>query len=183
MLTAALVTSDEELMQVHKLNQQNLKANLDNLSQKQEGFVTWLYPMELLKQMHQLSPSVIIKDGKIVAAYALTTLKASRSFHSDLETMFHNLEAVQYKSKPLASCSFYCMGQICVAREYRGKRLVQMLYQKHKEVYSPHYDFILTEISTRNIRSLKAHKKIGFETIYTYTDAVDEWNVVVWDWS
>ena len=170
-------------MQIHQLNQQNLKANLDRSLQNREGFVTWLYPMELLKKMHQLSPSIIIKDGKKVAAYALTTLKESRNFHSDLETMFHHLEVVQYKGKPLGSYSFYCMGQICAAAEYRGKGLVQMLYQKHKEVYGPYYDFFLTEISTSNPRSLKAHEKIGFETIYTYTDAIDEWNVVVWDWS
>jgi len=59
---------------------------------------------------------------------------------------------------------------------------VNMLYQKHREVYSNQYDFILTEISTSNLRSLKAHEKMGFETIYTYQDSVDEWNVVVWNW-
>jgi GNAT superfamily N-acetyltransferase len=183
MLIATIVTSDEELMQIHRLNQQNLKTNLDQLTQNQEGFVTWLYRIELLKQMHKLSPSIIIKDGKAVAAYALTTLKETRSFHPDLETMFRHLEKVQYKGKPLSSYQFYCMGQICVAREYRGKGLVSRLYQKHKEVYSVQYDFLLTEISASNIRSLKAHEKIGFQTIYTYTDGMDEWKVVVWDWT
>lgn len=74
------------------------------------------------------------------------------------------------------------MGQICVAKEFRGEGLVKMLYQKHKEVYSSEYDFILTEISTSNHRSLKVHAKIGFQTIYTYRDQLDEWNLVIWDW-
>jgi ribosomal protein S18 acetylase RimI-like enzyme len=74
------------------------------------------------------------------------------------------------------------MGQICVAKEFRGKGIVNMLYQKHKEMYSAQYDFILTEISTSNKRSLKAHEKIGFQFIYTYSDKMDEWNVVIWNW-
>jgi hypothetical protein len=58
-----------------------------------------------------------------------------------------------------------------------------MLYDKHKEVYSGQYDFLLTEISTRNIRSLIAHEKIGFETIHYHRDHMDEWAVVIWDWT
>ena len=183
MLKATLVTSEEELLQIHNLNEQNLKQNLDKETQKQEGFVTWLYPLELLKKMHQLSPGIIVKGNDKVAAYALTTLKEAAVFHPDLEVMFRNLQPVQHKGKPLSCYRFYCMGQICVEKEYREKGIVNMLYQKHKEIYSPHYDFILTEILTSNFRSLKAHKKTGFQSIYTYRDAMDEWSVVVWDWS
>lgn len=182
MLTAVTVISDDELTQIHQLNQQNLKSNLDPSARAREGFVTWLYSLDLLRKMHQLAPGIIVKEGETVAAYALTTLKASREFHPDLETMFRNLDQVLYKNKPLSSYHFYCMGQICVAREYRGKGLVNMLYQKHKQVYGSQFDFLLTEISVNNPRSLKAHKKIGFQTIYTYSDAMDEWEVVVWDW-
>jgi ribosomal protein S18 acetylase RimI-like enzyme len=74
------------------------------------------------------------------------------------------------------------MGQICVDKAYRGKGLVNMLYQKHREIYSSRFDFILTEISTANIRSIKAHEKLGFQSIHTYTDAMDEWRVVIWNW-
>lgn len=183
MLQAAIVTTEEELIQIYRLNQENLKSNVNVATQKTEGFVTWLYPLQLLEQMHQLSPSVIVKDGTAVAGYALTTLKESSSFHSDLQMMFRNLEKVQYKDKSLSHYQFYCMGQICVAKNYRGKGVVEMLYQKHKEVYGPYYDFLLTEVSTSNPRSLKAHQKIGFQTIYTYSDAMDEWNVIIWDWN
>lgn len=183
MLNATIVTNEDECVQIYNLNQKNLKTNLDDRTQGQEGFVTWLYSLDLLKKMHQLSPSVIVKDESTVAGYALTTLKEAKNFHPDLDIMFNNLANVQYRGKSLSACHFYCMGQICIAKEYRGKGLVNMLYQKHKEIYSDQFDFILTEISTSNIRSLKAHEKVGFKTIYTYRDTVDEWNVVVWDWT
>jgi GNAT superfamily N-acetyltransferase len=183
MLKATMVTTENELVQIYRLSQQNLKQHLDKSTQQKEGFVTWLYSIELLQKMHRLSPSIIVKDEDRVVAYALTTLKESKAFHPDLETMFRNLESVQYKNKPLSSYRFYCMGQICVAKGYRGKGIVAMLYQKHKEVYGRQYDFLLTEISTSNLRSLKAHEKIGFQTIYTYKDAKDEWDVVLWNWN
>jgi hypothetical protein len=182
MLSASIVISEDELIQIHQLNQQNLKVNLDKLTQSRQGFLTWLYSVELLRNMHKLAPSIIIKEQKLVA-YALTAVRECGSFHPDLETMFRNLEKVEYKTKMLSSYRFYCMGQICVAGEYRGKGLVRMLYEKHREVYSSQYDFLLTEISASNLRSLKAHEAVGFQTIYTYTDAMDEWNVVVWDWT
>lgn len=183
MLKATIVTTEEELIQIHQLNQRNLKTNVSAETQKQQGFVTWLYSMELLRKMHALSPGIIVKDEEQVIAYALTTLKESKEFHPDLETMFIHLQAVKYKGKPLGFYNFYCMGQICVVENYRGKGVVNMLYQKHREIYSSQYEFLLTEISTSNHRSMKAHEKIGFRTIYTYTDMMDEWNVVVWDWT
>jgi hypothetical protein len=62
MMKATTVTTEDELFQIHQLNQQNLKQNLDESTQQQEGFVTWLYSMELLREMHRLSPSIIVKD-------------------------------------------------------------------------------------------------------------------------
>ena len=183
MLTPTLVKNEEELLQIHQLNDQNLKQKLSVQMQAREGFVTWLYSIDLLKKMHELAPSIIIKDNEKLVAYALTTLKEATLFHGDLKGMFQNLETVQYKDQPLSTQNFCCMGQICVDKEYRGKGLVHMLYQKHKEVYSPLYHFILTEISKNNYRSVKAHEKMGFQSIYTYGDAMDEWNVVVWDWN
>lgn len=182
MTNLSVVQSEDELLQIHHLNQKNLKQNLDERTKKNEGFVTWLYSLELLKKMHQLAPSIIAKDEEKLVAYALTTLKQSAAFHPDLEKMFVNLETVQYQSKFLSDYRFYCMGQICVAKDYRGEGLVNKLYQKHKEVYGFQYDFILTEVSTSNYRSMKAHEKVGFQTIYTYTDSMDEWNVITWDW-
>lgn len=182
MLYATVVSSDSEIDQIYRLNQQNLKQNLSQQEAEQEGFVTWLYSIELLKQMHQLAPSVIVKDDDKVIAYALATPKESRLFHRDLDTFLTNLEMVQYTSMPLQSYSFYLMGQICIAKEYRGKGVFAMLYHHHKEVYSNRYQMLVTEISVHNHRSQKAHEKVGFKTIHTYKDAMDSWNVVLWDW-
>ena len=182
MLYATEVTTDDELMQINKLNQKNLKLNVSQHDQEEQGFVTWLYPVTLLQQVHNLAPSIIVKDDDKVVGYALVTPVEAGSFHPDLQTMISNLETIIYKNKPLSSYTYYIMGQVCIDKNYRGKGIFNMLFQKHKELYKEKYQLLVTEISTANYRSQKAHEKVGFTTIYNYSDALDEWNVVVWDW-
>ena len=183
MLYATTVNTERELEEIQRLNQQNLKKNLSEEELVREGFVSWFYSLELLKNMHQLAPSIIVKDGEDVIAYALVTLKEASAFHNDLRLMIENIQSVIYKDKPLLLYNFYLMGQVCVHRNYRSKGVFSLLYKEHKKVYSPEYDLLVTEISTNNKRSLRAHEKVGFKNIYTYKDKLDEWSVVVWDWN
>jgi hypothetical protein len=182
MLVATTVTNHDELEQIYKLNTENLKQNISTEEKNKEGFVTWLYSLQLLQQINSLAPSIIVKDKDKVVGYALVTLKEAAHFHHDLKIMFDNLEPLIYKGKPMPSYNLYCMGQVCIDKAYRCKGVFATLYQYHKEIYESRFDMLITEISTSNIRSQKAHEKVGFKTIHTYHDALDEWNVVVWDW-
>ena len=178
----SIVRSENELLQIHQLNKENLRSVINPEEQTSEGFVSWLYSMELLKKMHAVAPSIIVKDETKIAGYALVALKEMVAFHTDLQTLFSHLLQLRYLNQPLSHFTFYCMGQICVDKDYRGMGVTKMLYEKHKEVYSSSYQLLVTEISTSNIRSQKAHEKVGFKPIHNYRDDLDEWNVVVWDW-
>ena len=182
MLYPAVVTSQKELEQIQELNHRNLKQNLSVEEQMQEGFVSWPYSLELLEQMNGLAPSIIVKQEEEVVGYALVTLVEASAFHEDLELMLANVNAVQYKGKPLAQYDFYLMGQVCVKKGFRGKRVFNLLYQEHKKIYSKDYELLVTEISAKNKRSLKAHEKLGFEIIHKYKIDEEEWIVVAWNW-
>jgi hypothetical protein len=132
--------------------------------------------------MQDMHPQIIIKEDDKVLGYALVALKEARYFHEDLEAMMRKLESLEYNGTPLSEYKYYVMGQVCIDKGRRSKGLFAMLYQKHKELFQKEYDFVITEISSQNTRSLRAHEKIGFETIRTYRDDLDEWNVVLWDW-
>jgi GNAT superfamily N-acetyltransferase len=183
MLYATFVSTKKELEQIQNLNQQNLKHNLSEDEMLREGFVSWNYSLELLEKMHRLAPSIIVKDNDEVVGYALVTLKEARSFHDDFEKMIINLQPVIYEGKALISYHFYLMGQVCIHKNYRGKGVFPLLYQQHKISYSKEYELLVTEISTKNQRSLKAHEKIGFKNIFTHREGVDEWHVVAWNWA
>ena len=98
-MIACTVSNKEELKQIYRLNQANLKQNISAEQQQKEGFVSWLYSPELLEQMHSLAPSIIVKEGDEVIGYALATLREASVFHPDLKEMFQNLEGFSYKDK------------------------------------------------------------------------------------
>jgi GNAT superfamily N-acetyltransferase len=181
-MQATIVTSTSELEQILELQRANLVSGLPDSEKREQGFVTVVHTLELLQAMHQEAPSIIMKDEGKVVAYALTMLPACRDLIPELVPMFSNMDNLTWQGKPLNEYSFYVMGQICVDKAYRGRGLFDVLYQKHKEVYSPDHDLMVTEIATRNTRSMRAHERVGFKTINIYRDELDEWAVVVWDW-
>jgi hypothetical protein len=183
MLTAKLVTTDREIDLIAALSNANLSTNITAETKAREGFVSWVYTPAILQTLHAIAPSVIVMDGDILAGYALTlTPDCLPSYPAAMPTYEH-ASALNYKGRPLGKRPFYLMGQICVAEAYRGQGLVGLLYDGHRQFYSPRYDLLVTEISTANPRSLKAHQKVGFEVIDRHHDSEGHWDVVLWDWS
>ncbi|WP_395850233.1 hypothetical protein [Cystobacter fuscus] len=52
-----------------------------------------------------------------------------------------------------------------------------------RELYAPRFELLLTEVATRNTRSMRANERVGFQTVRGHRDAMDEWALVPWDWS
>ena len=132
--------------------------------------------------MNASARQIIAKHDEKVVGYALVMRPELKHIVPVLVPMFELLGTLYYRGVPLPESKYYVMGQICVAKAYRGQGLFDMLYHKHREVYQSQFDFIVTEVATRNKRSLRAHERVGFETIHVYTDELDEWAVVLWDW-
>jgi RimJ/RimL family protein N-acetyltransferase len=183
MLTPSLVHAVDDLQQILLLQKANLKQYITAEEIQQQGFVTLQHTLPILQEMHLLAPSVIIKDGDKIAAYALTEVRECRSLMPNLEPLFILFDTIQWNNQPLNNLRYYVMGQICVAKPYRGMGLVEMLYRHHKKTYQSRFDLFVTEISTRNHRSIRAHEKVGFKTIHTHRHNLDEWVVAGWDWT
>lgn len=182
-MIATISRNHTDLQQILDLQQSNLIAKLDAPEWKDQGFVTVQHDMNVLEKMQDAAPHVVIKDNDRIVAYALTMTRDCRDAVPALISMFNNFEGIEWKGRPLNDYSFYVMGQICIDKAYRGQGLFDKLYQKHKEIYSPGFDLLVTEIATRNTRSMRAHERVGFKTVNIYRDELDEWAVVVWDWS
>jgi|SRR5688572_24327340 len=183
MIYSTLVNNVIELQQILQLQQRNLTHKISTEEIGSQGFVTFQHDLEILQQFHQLAPSVIVKDDDQVVAYALTVVNEARYIFPPMESMFALLESLQWNNKSFQRYRHYEMGQICVDKSYRGKGVFEMLYQQHKKSYSHLYDLLVTKISTKNYRSLRAHEKVGFQTLLVQKDELDEWAVVAWDWT
>ncbi len=181
-LTATQTTTDKDLQQILELQQRNLRGVNTQTEEKEQGFVTVTHNLEILRQMHQLEPSILVKDGDELAGYALVMPQACSSIVPELLPLFAGLKDLSYQMKPLSQYRYYVMGQICVAAAYRGKGVFDLLYQTHRDLLQHKYDFVITEVAKRNTRSMRAHERVGFELLHTHADALDEWAVIIWDW-
>ncbi len=177
-------SSDKDIRGVLSLQQKNLRKNLSDEVIASQGFVTVEHDFELLKKMTDLAPSIIAKDGDEVVGYALVMLPESRQDIPTLEGLFECIDTLEYKNKPLNSYNLVVIGQLCVAEKYRGMILVDKMYTHYKESLIGTYDMAVTDISSKNPRSLKAHQRVGFQVINRFFDKItsEEWDIVVWDW-
>jgi RimJ/RimL family protein N-acetyltransferase len=182
-MSPTLVTSPEELQQILDLQKSNLRQNVSDDEKRSQGFVTMQFNIPMLQAMHNRAPSVIVKDGDKVIGYAIVFMPEDRHLYPSLESMFHTLEDVYWQNKPLKEFSYYVIGQICIDKDYRGQGVFELLYETHRETYRHQFAVVITEISTSNHRSIRAHERVGFQVIHTYRDELDEWAIVLWDWN
>ncbi|WNG59543.1 GNAT family N-acetyltransferase [Archangium gephyra] len=174
-----LVTRREELEQILQLQAVNLRDHVSAEQAVSQGFLTVAHTLDVLERMHALAPSVIAKDGETLVGYALVMPVEARAFVPILEPMFQLLETLSWRGRPLSEYRYYVMGQVCVAEAWRGQGVFDALYREHRASYGARFDCTVTEVATRNTRSMRAHLRAGFEPIKTYRDATDEWAVVV----
>ena len=176
------VEGDAQLAQVLELQRENHRAQVSAEIATGQGFVTVAHDLPALQAMHAQAPSVVAIDGERVVGYALVMLREARTLIPILEPMFEKLDALEHNGRPLREQRYYVMGQICVATSHRGQGVFDGLYREHRASMSPRFDAVVTEIATRNTRSLRAHARVGFQTWLTYADATDTWAIVGWDW-
>lgn len=177
-----LVSREEELRGILELQRLNLARGLSSEEVASQGFVTVTHTLPVLQRLHALAPSVIATLQDRVVGYALVMTRAARAEVPILEPMFRELETLRFRGRPLVEQSFYAMGQVCVARAQRGQGVFDALYAGHREHYQARFECVVTEVATRNLRSLRAHARVGFETLAHYRDAEDEWAVLAWGW-
>ena len=177
------VSSPTEIIGIRDLQALNLKQNITAEEAMDQGFLTAAYTIEYLQEMNAVSPSIIAKDGDKVVGYALVTTKDIRKGHDLIEGLFDAIDACEYNGKSLRDVSYVVVGQLCVAKEYRGQDLVQKLYGHFRDCLSNEFTYLVTDVAKANVRSLKAHKKRGFQVINELTYGGFGWDIVLWDWN
>lgn len=162
-----------EIEQIVQLQQENLPDNLSLEEREKEGFVTVVHSLELLQAMNKKwSHTLALVNGKVVG-YALSM---HPDFGRDIEVllpMFQQLEII----RPNTS-KYMVMGQICIAKPFRGKGIFRGLYQAMQKNLSTQFTEIITEIDANNQRSLNAHLTVGFAKILSYRTDTREWVLV-----
>ncbi len=171
-----------ELTGIRDLQALNLRKNIDAETALSQGFLTAAYTLQYLQEMHDASPSIIAKDGDTVVGYALVATKEIRNGHDLIADLFNVIDTKYYKGKCLKEVNYVVVGQLCVAKDYRGQGLVKRMYDYYRDCYAGEYEYLITDVAQANPRSLNAHKKSGFIVIDTLVYAGIGWDIVIWDW-
>jgi len=180
-LTFATVSTADEVRQILDLQSENLSSVLTSETMAEEGFVTVRHEASVLLRMNEAAPAIVAKDGDRVIAYALVMPRAFASDVPVLQPLFEVLDALSWKGMPLRThARWFVMGQICIAAGYRGRGIFDGLYLEMGKRYGDRFDVTVTEVAARNTRSLRAHARVGFETLHVYHDAAtgEEWHVI-----
>ena len=179
------VASECDVRQIHELQGANHRSVVDAETAVNQGFTSVRHDFNVLLAMNRECPSIIAKNGEDICGYCLMMPRQFRSQVPELGSMFETLEQLHWRGGRLAdNPRWFVMGQVCVAADFRGRRVFDGMYQKLREVYSRDFDLTVTEISHRNVRSLRAHRRVGFKTLLEHDDpSIDErWEIVIWDW-
>lgn len=182
MITFKNTRTTAELEQILTLQQQNLPTVLSDEVQQSQGFLTVQHNLPLLQRIGGAHGHAVAVNRQRVVGYALVMLPAFRDEIAVLQPMFTRLGQLSYREQPVPDYRYLVMGQICVAYEYRGRGVFDGLYRQLKDSTAIAFDLIITEVATRNRRSWRAHERIGFQTLETYTaDTGEQWAVLLWD--
>ncbi len=183
MIVYTSAKSERDIHQIIELQKSNLAQNLMASQIASQGFVTVVHSFEILKKMNDIEAGIIAKNGDKVVGYLLAMTNELRTDIPVLVPMFEAFDKVDYGGKKISSFHYIVVGQVCIADGYRGRGILDDCYSAYKNHFINKYDFAITEIHKNNMRSIKAHARIGFELIHSYKDPNgDEWDIVVWDW-
>ncbi len=177
------IKSREEIMQVLNLQKNNLPQNLTEEQINTQGFVTVIHSYDTLEKMNDIEASIIAKNDDQVIGYLLAMTRESKDDIPVLVPMFEIFDNVVYDNKKISVYKYIVVGQVCIDKEWRGQGILGDCYSSYKTHFLKKYDFAITEIQTKNKRSVNAHLRIGFKIIHSYKDNDGtEWEVVLWDW-
>ncbi|MCC1485291.1 GNAT family N-acetyltransferase [Winogradskyella immobilis] len=173
--------TSEELQQILELQQRNIKAVLKDSTIKTEGYVTVEHTFDVLKRMNDACPHIIAKANGVVVGYALCMLETFRDDVLILKPMFEYMDTI-IESKNLLRLKYLIMGQICIDKTFRKQGLFKKLYTHFKIELESDFDAVITEVNTKNTRSSKAHKSVGFEVLDEHTENGEDWELIIWKW-
>lgn len=141
-----------------------LQAN----SESQQGGLHGEYPLNKVEAMYQNSTNAI------VALYQENIIAVVFSFPVTSFSIPPIAQAIHQRF-PEITQNNWLYGPVCIDKSHRGKSLLKDLYQK---ICSLHGRHPIAFINCKNIRSLKAHQKLGMEVVKNFEFDGTSWWIV-----
>lgn len=178
MITFHSTSDPGDLQDILHLQAKNVEAVLTDTERSSEGYVTVRHDLPLLTAMASYHPQIACKDGSSLVGYALVMDRTFRHHIPVLIPMFDQIDGLSHDGMALKDAPYVIMGQICIDKAYRKRRLFHGLYEHLFKTMAGAFDMVITEVSERNPRSYHAHLKAGFDHIHTY-ESGEKWHLML----
>ena len=152
-LEVAKLSDIEGVLDLQKLY---LVSNLSE-EEKKSGFVTTPFSVEQLTYVINNEGLFIAKDNNKIIAYIFAE---SWDFFSQWPIFKHMISLfpkLSFLDFDITSTSSFQYGPICIDKKYRGKGLINLLFEFMRIHVVKKYPLSLTFINKTNAPSLKAH--------------------------
>ena len=174
-----IARNQRDLQQIQQLQLENLPDALTEEEAHHQGFVTIRHDLDLLEEMNQPYPHIVARVNDKIIGYTLVMLRSMADRIPLLIPMFREIDQTYFADQLLGAGSYVVMGQVCIEKAFRGRGVFAGLYREMGQQLSENFDYIITEVSVRNQRSMRAHEKVGFKRIKQYSAGGDDWVILL----
>ncbi len=176
------IAKEKDLADIIKLQKQNLVSNISKEERKQQGFVSVETPLKLLEEIAKQEGIAIARvKGRVVGYLMPMSVNHAKKVRL-LDPFVERFKSIKFEGKDLNDYKYCILGQVCIDKDYRGKGILEKLYEELEKRLSKKYDLGVSEIGANNPRSLHAHlDKIGLKVAEQYSADGRDWYIVILD--
>lgn len=172
------LAGDEDLVGIQTLLEANHKSNVSEHERAKNGFVTYRPNRAGLAEIIEDNGIIIATDDQKLVGYLCLMTREYAMGNGFFEGFIERANEIMYEGKKLANRNYIVFAQICVDKDYRGRRIPNMFYDFVDRVYGDNFDIAIAEIDDRNKISLNSSKKAGFVDCGAYHSDSIKWHVV-----
>lgn len=172
---------EKDLIEIKKLQERYNLKNISEEEKREQGFVSVETDLSLLKDIKKEGIYLAEVGTKIVGYVFPLTLEHTKKI-SLLIPFIDKFSKIKYKNRNLSDYKWIIAGQILVDKDYKGKGIVELLWNNFIDLMKKKYELIISEISEQNSRSLYvATKKLGLRVLEKYSAEGKNWYLVIYD--
>ena len=165
------------------LQKRYLVSNLTE-EEKKSGFVTTPFSVEQLTYVINNEGLFVAKDNNKIIAYIFAESWDFFSQYPIFERMISLFPELSFFDFEITSTSSFQYGPVCIDKKYRGKGLINLLFEFMRIHIVKKYPLSLTFINKTNAPSLKAHtEKLKWTIISDFEFNNNNYLILAYDMS
>ena len=161
----------EDFQQIVELQNKNLRSTLSDLEQI-DGFLSVAFSIEQFQEMNNDLCVMACFDNERICGYLVaSSIELNKKFPL-VAAMIDCFSEISYKNKLLINYQPFISGPICIDRNYRGRGIFKKLIASVLNFLLQQSDspgLLTVFVSSDNLRSVNAHKKIGMDVVGEFT--------------